>query len=82
LDWEILSQNPRALPLLEKNMDKVNWALLSLNPKAGHIFQNHPDRAHTYREWLSQNPSIFEYDYVKTYQKACHFSHIININQK
>jgi hypothetical protein len=63
-------------------MDKVNWALLSLNPSAGHIFQNHPDRANIYREWLSQNPSIFECDLVKTYQKACHFAHIININQK
>jgi hypothetical protein len=36
----MLSQNPNAIPILEKNLDKVDW------------------------RQLSENPNIFEYDYV------------------
>jgi len=30
--WEWLSSNPNAMPLLEKNINKVNWLRLSSNP--------------------------------------------------
>jgi hypothetical protein len=71
--WDILSLNPMALPLLEKNLDKVSWALLCMNPCAGPLFQHHPDKAHTYREYLSFNLSIFEVDPVETHRKAMSF---------
>ena len=34
IDWEGLSLNPNAIPLLEQNMDKIHWYYLSLNPNA------------------------------------------------
>ena len=30
--WWCLSTNPNAIPLLEKNQDKINWNILYLNP--------------------------------------------------
>jgi len=32
VNWEMLSGNPNAIPLLEKNLDKVDWEELSSNP--------------------------------------------------
>jgi len=32
LDWDGLSKNPNAIPLLERNPEKINWDCLSLNP--------------------------------------------------
>ena len=34
-----LSINPNAIPILEKNLDKVNWFRLSGNPNAIHILE-------------------------------------------
>jgi hypothetical protein len=57
----MLSSNPSALTLLEKNQDKIDWAQLSFNPSAIALLENNQDKI----SWtqLSQNPSIFEYDY-------------------
>ena len=30
--WDGLSSNPKAIHLLEKNLDKIDWSLLSRNP--------------------------------------------------
>jgi hypothetical protein len=35
-----LSANPNAIPILEKNLDKVNWSSLSRNPNAIPILKN------------------------------------------
>jgi hypothetical protein len=32
VDWALLSRNPNAIHILEKNLDKVDWYWLSLNP--------------------------------------------------
>jgi len=32
LDWEELSRNPNAIPLLEQNMDKIDWLWILHNP--------------------------------------------------
>jgi hypothetical protein len=56
-----LSQNPNAIPILEKNMDKIYWTQLSANPNAIHILEQHLDKVNY--EWLSKNPNaihIFE----------------------
>jgi hypothetical protein len=37
VNWEYLSRNPNAIPILEKNLDKVNWKKLSFNPNALHL---------------------------------------------
>jgi hypothetical protein len=34
VNWHKLSENPNAIHLLEKNLDKVNWHKLSENPNA------------------------------------------------
>ena len=34
--WWVLSRNPSAIQLLEKNLDKVDWYYLSENPNAIH----------------------------------------------
>ena len=59
LDWYWLSKNPNAIHILEKNLNKVNW--LSSNPNAIPILEKNIDKI----DWceLSQNPSIFTYDY-------------------
>ena len=74
VDWYILSLNPNAMTLLETNMDKVNWALLAMNPNTMHLFKSHPHNAYKYRTDLSTNPSIFEIDTIKTYQKGNQFA--------
>ena len=32
LDWDLLSQNPAAIHILEQNLDKINYDCLSANP--------------------------------------------------
>ena len=56
----MLSGNPAAISILEKNIDKVVWIRLSANPEAIHILEKNQDKI----EWasLSQNPSIFILD--------------------
>jgi len=39
ISWKLLSINPNAVHLLEKNMDKIGWTLLSQNPNAVYIFK-------------------------------------------
>jgi len=57
VDWTALSANPNAVPLLEKNLDKVdwNWPLLSRNPNAIHLLEKNLDKV----MWtsLSANPN-------------------------
>jgi len=44
LDWKMLSRNPNAISILEKNLDKVNWEILSSNPNAIHILEKNLDK--------------------------------------
>jgi hypothetical protein len=37
VDWIGLSCNPKAIPILERNLDKVDWHFLSMNPNAIHL---------------------------------------------
>lgn len=37
IDWNMLSGNPNAIYLLEKNPEKNDWYSLSKNPNAIHI---------------------------------------------
>ena len=55
LHWAVLSQNPNAIHLLEKNLDKVDWYVLSLNPNAIHLLENNLDKVSWFQ--LSQNPN-------------------------
>jgi hypothetical protein len=32
VEWDYLSENSNAIPILEKNLNKVDWDLLSSNP--------------------------------------------------
>ena len=66
LNWNDLSFNPNAIPLLEKNMDKINWVYLSHKPNAIHLLEQNIDKINWH--YLSQNPNIFVYDYDKMKQ--------------
>ena len=44
IDWISLSNNPNAISLLEKNLDKINWKLLSCNPNAISILEKNLDK--------------------------------------
>jgi hypothetical protein len=62
----MLSSNPNAIPILEKNLDKVNWAVLSSNQNAIPILEKNLDKV----DWdiLSSNPNaihILEKNLVK-----------------
>ena len=48
-------------------MDKVNWRYLSYNPNAIHLLEKNLDKV----DWdhLSQNHSIFTYDYEKMFEQ-------------
>ena len=39
MDMEYLSQNPRAIPLLEEIFFPLNWKGLSKNPNAIHLLE-------------------------------------------
>ena len=58
LDWEILSQNPNAINLLEQNMDKINWNEILINPNAIHLLEQNIKKINW--KWLSENQNIFE----------------------
>jgi hypothetical protein len=55
LDWELLSSNPKSIPILEKNVDKVDWTYLSFNPNAIPILEKNLDKVDWQR--LSSNPN-------------------------
>ena len=78
-----LSQNPNAIHLLEKNIDKINWTYLSYNPNAIHLLEKNIDKINWSR--LSNNPNIFEKigDHIKPFKeelimKALHPKRVIN----
>jgi hypothetical protein len=54
----MLSENPAAIHILEKNLDKVDWMWLSRNPAAIHILEKNLEKV----DWngLSGNPNIFK----------------------
>jgi hypothetical protein len=83
---ELFEQNPKnkihihnlscnhglwAIPILEKNLDKVNWSNLSRNKNAIHILEQNPTKI----DWkgLSQNPAIFAYQYQKMKERCSIF---------
>jgi len=55
IDLGILSSNPNAMSLLERNQDKIDWKMLSKNPNAMHLLEKNLDKIN----WsgLSQNPN-------------------------
>jgi hypothetical protein len=57
----MLSYNENAIPLLEKNFEKINWSFLSSNKNAIFLLEENQDKIN----WsnFTTNPSIFTYDY-------------------
>jgi len=53
INWKLLSSNPNAIDLLEKNIDKINWLLFSLNPSIFHNdYEKLKKRCNIYKEEL------------------------------
>ena len=55
IDWPYLSSNPKAIHLLEQNVDKITWFGLSSNPNAIHLLEQNIDKINWWN--LSQNPN-------------------------
>ena len=55
LDWCMLSGNPNAISLLEKNPEEIEWSLLSRNHNAIHLLEKNLEKV----SWseLSTNPN-------------------------
>ena len=71
--WYSATQNPKAVPLLRKNLDKIMWMYLSLNEsrEAIQLMEENMDKKDEWNnELLFSNPYIFEYDYEEI-QRRC-----------
>ena len=70
IDWEVLSSNPNAISILERNIDKINWSKLSYNKGVNKLnYQWLKDRMDMIREDLMKavyHPRRFEY-YLEHY---------------
>lgn len=55
LFWNMLSSNPNAIPLLEKNKEKINWGMLSINPEGISILEKYPEKIHW--TYIRENPN-------------------------
>jgi hypothetical protein len=51
----MLSSNPKAIHLLEQNLDNINWSMLSNNPNAIPLLEKNLDKIDWSR--LSENPN-------------------------
>ena len=58
----MLSRNPAAIRLLEKNQEKIYWHYLSANPAVEAIQLLKLNRDKINWKYLSENPAIFEKD--------------------
>jgi len=56
--WLWLSENPNAIPLLEKNLDKVDWSWLSSNPNAIPILEKNLDKVNWFNLSLNINADL------------------------
>jgi hypothetical protein len=68
INWCLLSSNPNAIHLLERNIDKINWFNLCANPNAISILEKNVDKLnHLCWNNLCRNPNalhlICKYDY-------------------
>ena len=56
-----LSKNPNAIPLLEKNMDKIAWYYLCENPNALPLLTQHMDKICWSFLCKNKNPEVMEF---------------------
>jgi hypothetical protein len=60
--------NPEILKIIESRIDTLTiWGPLCVNPAAIKILEKNKDKIEWY--WFSQNPAIFEYNYLKMAQQ-------------
>ena len=80
LCWHLLSRNPGAIHLLEKNPAKINWHLLSRNPSAIHLLEKNQDKIDWYMlstnpaaiHLLEKNPDKIDWEWLSTNHAAIH----------
>jgi len=70
LNWGLLSINPNAADLLEKNPDKISWSRLSGNSAAVSLFEKNLNKIDWY--WLSANPDKIDWDWLSRNPAAIH----------
>lgn len=61
VDWDILSANPAAIHIIEKNMHRINWSSLSSNPSAIHILLKNTSRISWFCFSKNTHPLAIEY---------------------
>jgi hypothetical protein len=62
INWYNLSSNPNAIDILMKNKKNIYWGIFCLNENAIEIIKYYNNKIY-WDYLLSQNPSIFTYDY-------------------
>jgi hypothetical protein len=84
IKWYLLSSNPGAIPLLEKNLDKVNWHMVALNksPDAVKLFEKHQECVKLASVYLSQHPFIFEVDVKAVSKKIDKLARMLRLNNQ
>jgi len=61
--WTILSANPSAIHIIEKNMHRIDWITLSGNPSAIHLLMQNPSRIYWF--YFSKNTHPIAIEYMK-----------------
>jgi len=72
LNWKYLSQEPRAVYLFEKHIDKIDWQKLQQcnhNPEIISLLEKYPNKIHSYYfssnpnaiSWLDRNPNNIDW---------------------
>jgi hypothetical protein len=77
LDWENLSGNPGAIPLLEAYPERIYWKNLSFNEAAIHLLEANPDKINWYN--LCRNPGAIKL-LEANYDKIKHYGDMLSMN--
>jgi hypothetical protein len=73
----LLSENPNAVPILEKNLEKINWHNLALNLNAESLFFNLDyEKMRTIFQPIAKE--IIEHVFHP--KRLCRFAKMFNIN--
>lgn len=74
LDWTVISINPAAIPLLEKNLDKISWSFLHANPAGLPLLLANPQKINWRSLTSNNNPLVIKLFQEKflTVKNLCH----------
>jgi hypothetical protein len=69
LDWDMISENPGAVPLLERYPNRIHWDRLAFNRNAIHLLAQNLDKDEVLVSSLASNPNAVLLLCVPDYEK-------------